>query len=81
MAYLMQFLFYGIPVLAVVLFVVCLVRYRMAKKKNSQEPGTYSEKEMKQRKLLVAVLGVIAGTFVMIILSFIAMLFLAVAFM
>lgn len=81
MAYVMQFLFYGIPVFAVILFIVSLVRYRMAKKQNSQEPGTYSDKEMKQRKLLVTVSGVIAGTFVIIILSFIALLFLAVAFM
>ena len=81
MAYLMQFLFYGIPVVAVVLFIVCLVRYRMAKKKNKLEPGTYSEKEVKQRKLLAVVSGIIAGTFVVIILSFIALLFLDVAFM
>lgn len=81
MAYLMQFLFYGIPVAAIILFIVSLIRYRIAKKKNKLEPGSYSAKEMKERKLLAVVSGVIAGTFLIIILSFVALLFLAVAFM
>ncbi len=72
---------YGTPILALVLFLVALIDYVFAKRKNKNKPGTYSETKMKHKKIALIITGVIAGIFVLLILALIALLTVAVAFM
>lgn len=75
------FLFGSIPVAAIVFFVVSLLRYRSAKKSNMQTPGTYSKEQMKSRRELMIISSVIAGILVAVVIAYVCLVFLAVAFM
>ena len=44
-------------------------------------PGTFSDAEIKKRKIMLIVLSVIAGALAAIVIGFIALMFMAVAFM
>ena len=74
-------LFFGIPAVLFVLFGVSLYRYKTAKEENKQNPGTYSPEEMKKRKMMLIIALVIAGILVAVVIGFIALMFMAVAFM
>ena len=74
-------LFFGIPAVLFVLFGVSLYRYKTAKEENKQNPDTYSPEEMKKRKMMLIIASVIAGVLVAVVIGFIALLFMAVAFM
>lgn len=74
-------LFFGIPAVLFVLFGVSLYRYKTAKEENKQNPGAYSPEEMKKRKLMLIIASVIAGVLVAVVIGFIALMFMAVAFM
>ena len=74
-------LFFGIPTALLVLFGISLYRYLFAKKQNKKVPGTVSEEEMKNRKITLSILSVIVGVFTVIVVGFMALLFMAVAFM
>lgn len=74
-------LFFGIPVSMFLLFGISLYRYIRAKKENRVQPGTYSQEEMKKRKLMLIVSSVIAGVLLAVIIGFVALLYMAVAFM
>lgn len=74
-------LFFGIPTALLVLFGISLYRYLFAKKQNKKVPGTVSEEEMKSRKTMLIVLSVMVGVFIVIVVGFMALLFMAVAFM
>lgn len=73
------FLFFGIPIILVILFCICLYRYISAKKQNKVSPGTFSDAEIKSRKNMLIVLSAIVGIFAAIVISFIALLSMAVA--
>lgn len=81
MIYLIQFIFYGIPIAALWFFFSSLYRYLSAKRKNKTEPDSFSVEEMKKRKLLLIVSSVIAGVLVAVVVAFAILLFSAVAFM
>ena len=74
-------LYYIIPAAAVLLFGISLFRYCYAKHKNKRTPGTYSEEQMKSRKICLIVASVIAGILAVVVLAFIGLLMMAVAFM
>ena len=74
-------LFFMIPTVLLVLFGVSLYRYNSAKKQNKQNPGTFSDGEIKKRKLFLIVMAVITGALVVVVVGFVALLFMAVAFM
>lgn len=74
-------LFFEIPTALLVLFGISLYRYLFAKKQNKKVPGTVSEEEMKSRKTMLIVLSVMVGVFIVIVVGFMALLFMAVAFM
>lgn len=78
---LMQILFYGIPIAAVVFFSVSLFRYCSARQKNKRTPGSFGTEEMKRRKLLLIVSAVIAGILAAVVIGFALLLLLAVAYM
>lgn len=73
--------FFAIPIILVALFGVSLYRYISAKKQNKMAPGTFSDAEIKKRKIMLIVLSVIAGALAVIVIGFIALMFMAVAFM
>ncbi|MBR6708156.1 MAG: hypothetical protein IKL84_00595 [Clostridia bacterium] len=78
---LIEALYYLIPAAALVFFVVSLVRYLAAIRRNKLSPGTYSERQMKDRRLCLIISAVIAGIMAAVILAFIGLLMMAVAFM
>lgn len=74
-------LFFGIPALLVILTGVSIYRFVSAKKKNRQAPGTFSEEEIRKRKIAMIVLSVITGVLAVIVIGLIVLLFMAVAYM
>lgn len=74
-------LFFGVPLLLLVLFGVSLYRYITAKRRNEAEPGTFSEEEMKSRKTALLVTAVLAGIIALAVVGFVALLFMAIAYM
>ena len=81
MLYLMEFLYFAIPVAAIIFFVVSLCMYLSAKKQNKRQPGSVSSQTIKNRKILLILSSVISGVLVTILIAFIALLFMEVAFM
>ena len=81
LSYLISILYYLIPAAAITFFVGSLISYFIAKNKNKQVPGTYSEEQMKTRKICLIASSVIAGLLLIVVLAFIGLLMMAVAFM
>ena len=81
MLYLMEFLYFFILAAAISWFVVSLCLYLSAKNKNKRQPGSVSSRVMKTRKIMLIVSSVIAGVLAVIVLAFMALLFMAVAVM
>ena len=81
LSYIISALYYIIPAAALIFFGISLFRYCYAKHKNKRTPGTYSEEQMKSRKIFLIVSSVIAGILAVVVLAFIGLLMMAVAFM
>lgn len=81
MLFLMEFLYFAIPIAAIIFFVVSLWLYLSAKKQNKRQPGSVSTSTLKSRKIMLVVSSVIAAILAMVVIAFIALLFMAVAFM
>ena len=74
-------LFFVIPAILILFIGISFYRYRSAKKQNEEVPGTYSAEEIKRRKIMRIIASVAAGVLVAVVIGFIALLFMAVAFM
>ena len=81
MFYLLQFVTYALPVAAVALFIVSLVRYIRARRANRRAPDTYNKRQMTDRLVWLIVTGVITGVMLLMIIGFMLLLMMAVAFM
>lgn len=81
MLYFIQFLYFAIPVAAILFFIVSLCLFLSARKQNKQQPGSVSAQTLRKRKIMLIVSSVIAGVFAAIVIAFIALLYMAVAFM
>ena len=81
MLYFIQFLYFAIPVAAILFFIVSLCLFLSARKQNKQQPGSVSAQTLRKRKIMLIVSSVIAGVFAAIVIAFIAHLYMAVAFM
>lgn len=81
MFYLSQFLIYALPIAALVLFVISLVRYICAIRANHRAPDTYSKSQMTARLVWLIVTGVIMSAMMLMIAGFMLLLLMAVAFM
>lgn len=77
----LSILLYATPIIFLVLFGISLYRYISAKKKNKVAPDTFSNSEIQKRKIMLIVMSVIAGVITVIVIGFIALLYMAVAFM
>ena len=74
-------LFFGIPAAAVVLFVVSLVDYRKANRMARVDPRSITKEKLRSKRVLTAVLGVIAGCMTLALVGLLALAYMAVAFM
>ena len=74
-------LFFAIPAAMILFFGISLYRYRSAVSKNKANPGTFAPEEVKKRKTCLIVALVIAGVLAIVVIGFIALLFMAVAYM
>ncbi|MBQ8239076.1 MAG: hypothetical protein IJZ39_13130 [Oscillospiraceae bacterium] len=74
-------LFYGIPVLAIIFFVMCLRDYRKAKRQSFTDPGSVTRGQLRGKLILTIVLGVIAACLTVVVVGFVSLLFMVIAFM
>ena len=81
MFYVMQFLTYGLPVAALVFFVVSLVMYVRAKRANKRAPETYGTPQMTVRRVCLIVSSCMVRMMLLVIVAFALLLMTAVAFM
>ena len=81
LSYIISALYYIIPLFAVLFFCISLFRYLYAKRRNKRIPGTYTDTQMKSRKVWLIVSSVVAGILAVVVLAFIGLLMMAVAFM
>lgn len=81
LSYLISILYYLIPAAAFTFFVGSLISYFIAKNTNKRTPGTYSDNQIQSRKICLIVSSVIAGILAVVVLAFIGLLMMAVAFM
>jgi len=76
-----EIFFFTIPIIFIVFFGISLYRYVSAKNQNKVAPGTFSDDEVKKRKVILIVLSVISCVFVAIVIGFIVLMFMSVAYM
>ena len=81
MSVIISLLYYLIPISTLIFFAFSLYRYHYAKYQNKRTPGTYSDAQIKSRKICLIVSLVIAGILAVVVLAFIGLLMMAVAFM
>lgn len=81
MIYLMHGLFYGIPLAAIVFFIVSLVLYCSARRQVKRQPGSISSRKLKTYKTMLIVSSVIAGVLAAVVIGCVGLMFMAVAFM
>ncbi|MCD8357111.1 MAG: hypothetical protein LUE11_11170 [Clostridia bacterium] len=74
-------IFYGIPIAALLFFIISLYRYLYAKGKNKTEPNSFSAEEMEKRKSSLKLSSVIAGVLALVIIGLAVLLFMAIAYM
>lgn len=77
----LEFLFFMIPSVLLVLFGISLSSFVSAKKQNKYAPGTFSDAEIKKRKIILIVLSVVTGVVVSIVIGCVVLMFVAVAYM
>ena len=76
-----ELLFFGVPIAAVLFFGVSLWRFLSAKGANKKAPGTYTENQLAALRLVLILASVIAGVICAIVVGFICLMFMAVAYM
>ena len=79
--YVYYVLFFALPLLTLGFFGISLFRYLSVRSANKKQSNTFSNDEVKKRKLLLVISSVIAGVFVAIVIGVIALLCMAIAFM
>ena len=74
-------LFFAIPIAVLALFGISLFRFLSAKSQNKNTPGSVSADELKKRGTFLAITFAVAAVLLLVVIGFIALLFMAVAFM
>ena len=74
-------LFYLIPVLILVTFVVSLTLFLVENGKKKREDPAYQPQKQKTTKVLMIASGVVLGIMLLVVIGFILLLMTAVAFM
>ncbi len=81
MAYLIQYIFYLFPLLTLVFFIVSLISFLIATRKNKRVPGSVSDERIKLLRALLTVSSIMAGVLLSIVVGFAIVLGMAVAYM
>lgn len=76
-----EILYFAIPLAFVIFFIVSLCLYVCAKIRNKKKAGTVEESRVKLYKMLLIISGIIVGVLAAVVISFIAIMFMAVAYM
>lgn len=76
-----EILYFAIPLAFVIFFIVSLCLYVCAKIRNKKKAGTVEESRVKLYKMLLIISGIIVGVLAAVEISFIAIMFMAVAYM
>lgn len=79
--YLIYALYFGLPAFSVIWFAVALYRFSIAKHYMKRGKRQYDAADMKRRKIQLIISSVLLGVIALIVLSFIVLLMMAVAFM
>ena len=79
--YLIYALYFGLPAFSVIWFAVALFRFSIAKHYMKHGKRQYSDADLRGRKIQLIISAVLFGVIVLIVLSFIGLLMMAVAFM
>ena len=74
-------LFFGIPLVLLVFFGYSLFLFIDAKRKNKAVPGSISDSDVKKRKIMLIIASAICGVLLAVVIGFILMMFMAVAYM
>lgn len=78
---LIDLIFYGSPIAAIVFFGISLYRYLSGKKQNKQSPNTVSDDEMESRRQMLVVSSVTVGIITLLAAGYIGLTFLVLAYM
>ncbi len=76
-----DFLFFAIPIAAIAFFGISLYRYCSAKSKNKKVPGTFPPSQIKKRLILLILSSIIMGVLLLVVLGYIALIFMVIAYM
>ena len=79
--YLFMSLIYIIPIAAIVFFIVSLCDYIGTKKKYVAEPNDFNEQKKKETKTRLMVASIIMGVLLTVIVGFVVMMYMAIAYM
>ena len=74
-------LFYGMPLVAIVIFIINLRGYLAAKRREKENPGTVSSRELLRRKIFTIVTAVIAVCLTAVVIGMAVLLYMVIAFM
>ena len=74
-------LFFGTPIAAIVCAVFFHGKHRLAQEANNENPGTYSDEQIKKFKAAMTASAVIAGFLSVVVIGIVVLLFTSVAYM
>ena len=75
------YIYFGSPVVLILLLVYSIFRYRKVKKAAISDPGGENEALRKRWKMIVSILAVITTVVTVAVVGFIVLVFFAIAFM
>lgn len=81
MFYFMSFMFFAIPIAAIIFFIVSLNLYRSAKKQNKENPGSISIEKIESRKDMLLGASLFMGGAVAVVIGNILITYLPISFM
>lgn len=81
MAYLSSIILFLIPVLFLAFFIVSLVLYVSAVRKNKKVPGLYTKPQLTARKVMLITSSCLAGLMLAIVTAILALMYMVVAYM
>lgn len=76
-----DFLFFALPIVAILFFGISLYRYCSAISGNKKIPQTFPPAEIKKRLILLIVSSVIMGVLLLVVIGYIALIFMVIAYM
>lgn len=74
-------IFLGIPIATILVFLFSLCSFIYVKWKNKKEPNSFSGEKIKKLKLLLIVSSVVLGVLILVVVGFIILLSMSVAYM